>query len=373
MMLYSSKHYNYFDDMKITPTQSLSLSYVQAIGISFVVIGHLSITLFDLFKPYVFHMPLFFFLGGVLYKDRAAFKSVLKILKKHIPYIIYTYIIISIIAIYLSNKFGFYVGTIYEPTIGETIKTIFKRNFNNNSFFLVAWFLFAYVLVSVLMTFILKIKSNSILFIFSLLSGYYGMTFLSLEYIHSDNQVFNLASQVSVGSMYYVLGHLFKDAYLKMKSPYIILISFIILVSINNVTPIIPIGMAWSKYGMSFYLHLITSMLCITTIFVISNIVAEYYKELSLVKLIDGYSKSIMSYHLLAFLLVDFVFYYLGMYDIKNSSGTKHYANKQFFTLYFMAGLFIPVLATYMINSSINRMKIKYQSTIASFNSHQDI
>lgn len=56
--------------MELTKSQSISIRYVQAIGILFVVMGHYPVKLFNLFTPYAFHMPLFFILGGVLYKKK---------------------------------------------------------------------------------------------------------------------------------------------------------------------------------------------------------------------------------------------------------------------------------------------------------------
>ena len=51
---------------RISPQESLFLNYVKAIGIFLVVVGHYRWLPPTLFHPYIFHMPLFFIVGGIL-------------------------------------------------------------------------------------------------------------------------------------------------------------------------------------------------------------------------------------------------------------------------------------------------------------------
>ena len=49
--------------------ESTALNYAKAIGIITVVIGHFRGVPFNYFQPYMYHMPLFFFLGGVFINE----------------------------------------------------------------------------------------------------------------------------------------------------------------------------------------------------------------------------------------------------------------------------------------------------------------
>lgn len=53
----------------ISHEHSLTMDYVKAFGMIFVLVGHINNDIFNVYYAYLFHMPLFFFIGGVLYKD----------------------------------------------------------------------------------------------------------------------------------------------------------------------------------------------------------------------------------------------------------------------------------------------------------------
>ncbi|HIA0230031.1 TPA: hypothetical protein ACWOSY_000326 [Enterobacter cloacae] len=70
----------------LTSEQSLSISYMKAIGIIVVVIGHYTSGFFNVMQPYLYHMPLFFFVGGLTLKNEiVTFKALRKLSKKNNP------------------------------------------------------------------------------------------------------------------------------------------------------------------------------------------------------------------------------------------------------------------------------------------------
>lgn len=64
---------------RLTNEQSLALSYAKAFGIILVVIGHYKNTFFNIYHPYLFHMPLFFSLADIHLTLNAVWRSQPKI------------------------------------------------------------------------------------------------------------------------------------------------------------------------------------------------------------------------------------------------------------------------------------------------------
>lgn len=342
--------------------ESLSVRYAQCFGIVSVVLGHYAIKPLDVLQPYVFHMPLFFLIGGLLFKDRCVSKVIMGVLKKHIMYIVYTFVIISLIAVYLRDSFGLWVGNIYPEKIEDSIVWTLQHNFHNNNYFLVGWFLFAYAIVSIICAVLLKIKSKIIISILAIALGYIGMEYVSPLYFENKLQAYNLLSQVMVGSMFYLLGFLFKGELLKLASPYIPIISIAILFTMKSYSILLGMGMSGSSYPHGFYAHTVSSLLCVATIFTITNILSQMPVKFNLLSLIGNQSKVIMSYHLLAFTCADFFFYKLGMYDISKTAALKHFVSPQYWYFYPLAGIGLPLLlAVALLNAKKIHMNISIQ------------
>lgn len=46
-----------------------AIDYAKALGIIVVVIGHYSNNIFNVMTPYMYHMPLFFMIGGIVFNE----------------------------------------------------------------------------------------------------------------------------------------------------------------------------------------------------------------------------------------------------------------------------------------------------------------
>ncbi|HHR5811022.1 acyltransferase family protein [Providencia alcalifaciens] len=346
--------------MELTKSQSISIRYVQAIGILFVVMGHYPVKLFNLFTPYAFHMPLFFILGGVLYKKRNYASLISRNIKKHGGYIFINYIIIAFIMTVFNEIYSVPVSNlIINNSIFDTISYVLDRNFHNNTFFLVAWFLFAYMIVSIIAPIIFIIKNRVLLFSIIILIGYFSVNTLAIEYQQSKIQSYNLITQVLVGLMYYSIGYLLKDFLLSSKSVAGILVAFFILIALHTNGKIAGMGMAWSSYSMGFWTHLLVSVTCAYIIFNITNIASSISDEVQLFSSIGKYSRSIMSYHLLSFLIIDLAFYYTGVYDIKKSGALNHYSDNRFYVIYISAGIIIPITLGFLSSNALRKIKFR--------------
>jgi len=315
-----------------------------------VVLGHYGIVPPYIFEPYTFHMPLFFLLGGILFKETSILQTIKNITIKHLWYIVYTYIIISAIALLISNYYNISIGEIYKSTISDTFKNIFDKNFHNNGYFLVAWFLFSYALASLLCRVIIYIKKQVIILGIAILFGFVGMGYVASLYAETSNQTYNLISQVLVGSMFYLIGFVFKKTLLSMKSLYIPIMSIVIIFTMKNFGVLGGLLMSWSKYPQGFIFHTLSSLLSICTILAITNAAASQDKKLNLLALIGSKSKIIMSYHLLTFTILDIVFYKLGMYNMKSASYLNHYSTPHYWFLYIATGIVLPIIISLAVD-----------------------
>ncbi|WP_368878080.1 acyltransferase family protein [Proteus mirabilis] len=341
----------------LTEQQSLTIRYVQAIGIIFVVMGHYPIRPVDIMQPYLFHMPLFFFLGGILYHEKSFLTLCKSILRKHILYIIYTYIIIGSIATFILNDISpLAINKIFKNGFFDTILFTLKSNFHNNSFFLVAWFLFAYSIVSICSNILISIVKNKFtLFFIALTLGYFAVEYLSIDYKNNKLQGVNLLIQVMYGTMFYIIGYIFKKDIFKLNQVYIPIIILVILFTEKINFNMKVMVMSWSQYPDGFIMHSMNAILCIIFIFSVCSLISS--KEYKIIKLIGRHSKSIMSYHLLSFILLDFLFSLIWKYDLSNIRGLSHYSTKEFWFLYVIVGVFIPISIELFYNRIIIKIK----------------
>ena len=79
----------------MTERQSLAVDYLKAVGIIAVVSGHYDGSFINFLRPYIFHMPLFFFVGGLLFKTGKKGGVFAKnLLVKYIFYIVVSYAVL---------------------------------------------------------------------------------------------------------------------------------------------------------------------------------------------------------------------------------------------------------------------------------------
>jgi hypothetical protein len=143
--------------MKLSKEESTSLYLVKAIGITSVVFGHY-VGFIKFLNPYYFHIPLFFFIGGITLKDSFNAKHLLKSVSSLLSYITTRYIIIGWLSIFL-----IYIGfsSLSDPFGNGVIDSVIKAyssNMHDNQLFLVAWFLVAYILALVFCTIVVSLS-----------------------------------------------------------------------------------------------------------------------------------------------------------------------------------------------------------------------
>lgn len=339
--------------------ESKTISFAQATGIMAVVIGHFYFQPFDVMQPYVFHMPLFFFLGGLLLSiNNGLALKLKKTITKHGWYLIKGYTITGVISIFLVSYFGVEKRKPFADSIISTIELIVKSNFGNNSLFVVGWFLLAYMLSSLacilLVAVIDKRKfKNAFIFIFILIFFYFGMLYFPSLHVDRSHYIANLLSQICTASGFILTGYLLRKHWFRILRVDVMVGLFFIMLVMKNQGLLQGLNIAWSEYPSGILLSILTSLSGIYVIFVLCYSLANIRGHYSIILFISKNTKSIMTYHILSFFIVDLVFYLIGKYDITTSATYSHYKNINTWPIYILSGLTLPLLAVYIYEVSL--------------------
>ena len=329
------------------------LDYVKALGIISVVIGHYPGDPFVLLKPYVYHMPLFFFLGGVLFNTRRSLLShSVNLIKKHLSYIVVVYLLLALIFAMLHQLYPIAYTSMWRGTVLDSILYPIEQGFHGGSYFFVGWFLFAYAIVSLLCFIVISlltrllsspVRRQAAVLITALLMGYAGMDYVAQLYQASTLFYLNLLAQILVGASFFLLGYAGKNLIMKHSGVYGFVTAFVVIYVMSQYNVLEPMVIAWSKYPLGFAYQTLTALAGIVAVFSVAKIIA-HYEHIPLLRRIGQQSKPIMSYHILAFVLLDIVFSWLGLWDLHNTKALNHYYSQFTWPIYIGLGIAIPML-----------------------------
>lgn len=327
--------------------QRTSVNYAKAIGILLVVIGHFTNYASDIIRPYIFHMPLFFFIGGLVYKEKTNKAIIINAIKRYWFYLLACYFLTGVIALIFHHYFGTIVRTPFSDGILPTIKTVVDNNFNNNPWFIFGWFILSYPFVIIFANIYNKIgRKNStriVLFTALLLYTYYITNHLSVYTLLSKSFSLNLLCQISVGLFYFILGTLSKKKIFKFNSITSLFILIIFYYALSNIGFTSEMGMSFSRYPKGFLSHTIGALIGIAITFNLAIIFSQTKKD-SLFEYIGLRSKDVMTFHMLSFSAIDSLFIMFGAYTPAKIPGIlDHYHSNFSFPLYFLGGIFISI------------------------------
>lgn len=336
--------------MKFTESQYKTISFVQAAGIVSVIIGHLNNQPFDVLHPYVFHMPLFFLLGGMLLSiDNGLFFRIKNTVTKHGLYLIKSYIITGVLSLLLVYYFNVEERKPFADGVFNTIIYTIKSNFGNNGLFVVGWFLLAYILAniacSVIAAITSKINNKKVVYlVVCFVSFYLGIIYFPSLHVDRSHYIANLSSQVFTATSFMLLGYTFKEYIFKLLRLDVALVLFFIMIIIKNSGLQKGVNMAWSVYPSGLTLSIFTSLSGIYILFCACHAFSTLTGASQLISYISRNTKSIMTYHIFSFFLVDLFFSFAGIYDSEKIATYAHYKNIDAWPLYVIAGVVIPLL-----------------------------
>ncbi|MDM3348563.1 acyltransferase family protein [Citrobacter sp. Cf116] len=359
----------------IEQEKSLAMDYAKAFGIFFVLIGHIANEVFNFYNAYLFHMPLFFLIGGMLYKgNRTLINLSVHVIKKQTPFIVITYLIIGYISIIITSNYGIRIGDAFSINIYETIKLAIKSNFHNNKLFLTCWFLFAYIFVSIfssaaiqLFEKVIKNKtlSNIALVVFCIACIVISINHLALEYATTRNYKTNLMCQILTGMAFYTLGYTLKNVFYRMLNFYAFILLTTLLFIFKNYGLSTQTIMSWSYYPDGVLMTVINALIGAYAIFYISSLLAKCSDEMKLLRNIGQKSRTIMAYHLLVYVVLDIIAAKLGIYSLVGTDAyNNHYISNWSLPIYIAAGLFIPLLLSQAKDTLFGALKPKFLSPL---------
>lgn len=351
---------------KITQQESLAIDYAKAIGIFFVVLGHYDASVMNLFKPYTFHMPLFFLIGGITLNYKKEFSKYIKrSTKSVISYAAITYLITGIISEFLATRYSIpALGNAFISNPITTIKTAFTYNFANNRLFVVAWFLLAYYIASLLCMLICKFIYNrgiegaaAIIFCLGVLIGFYAINVCS---IGKTGQLTNIITQSMVALMFFMIGNSLREYLHVFTSPFLALACCVVIYLLRGFGMTSDFIMSLSSYPYGAVVTIAQSLCGIYMVmFLASSLSGNHYNW---IKFIGKRTKSIMSYHIFSFILLDLLFYKAGMYDIRKTDAFIHFKSWYTMPLYVSFSILVPALGNYLYEQIKNFVKSRSKS-----------
>ncbi len=339
-----------------------SIDVLKGILIILVVIGHVDNGYISKFIN-IFHMPAFFFVSGMLFKDeyikntRYFIKN--RVVKLYISFIKYNAVILVLhnvfvrVGIYSANsETSKYMSTIY--TLKDYLINFFKLFLFSGVEQLggATWFLISMIQVSIMFyiirKIIYKISKNKLTndFIVFIIIG----VIANLLVINNIKLVKFLDTSI-MGLYFYYMGYLYSKLKLKIKFD---LKYFIFTLSTLLIfTPKLKVSMVNNSYT-NILLFNIMSVLGIY----ISLMFSELIKDKKTISIIGRYTLEIMSLHFLAFKIVSL----LCAIILKNKNIIGYFpvfyeANVIIKILYVIIGVLIPIIISKFIKKILELKK----------------
>ncbi|MGL6259591.1 acyltransferase family protein [Vibrio sp. WXL210] len=333
--------------MSALSKQDSEVLYItRALGIVLVVVGHYLWHPNWTWSPYLFHMPLFFILGGIVAKPVANPRYWLsKLVKDSLLYYLFWYCLLAILTWGIMSLWH----TSIDFNLGHDIDVLYfplVHNSHNNSLFMVGWFIIAYCLTKaafqVFITLTRGLMSPAVVAAIGLAVGFWAIEVLAPIYSELRSWALNLFIQLCVGWMYFSIGYALRQYLHYLASMTALLVSWFGLAFLIRFGSVQELSMSWSQYPNGFLLHLCASVF--GSLGVISA--AALLRKLNTCQhltMIGQLSKAIMTLHITFFVLVDLVFAEIGLIESQSITALNHYVTPQAFVVYLIAGLYGPI------------------------------
>jgi fucose 4-O-acetylase-like acetyltransferase len=367
------------------------LGYLRALAIIIVILAHTNLAgldtirpfdmFFDLFSPFSFAIPVFFFASGYFYEDTARFfgyakkrfsRLVIPYYLWNIFYVVIFFVVTSIGLLQWAAKINLYTF-FYQPwTTGD------QYAFNITGWFVLCLFLAQIIYILIRKTVgALKLKNEYFLFAFFLALGLLGTYLPTIGF----NTLILVFSRVLFSLPFLQFGYLYKSKIEKFDKPSYrnIIISIIVLA-------VIQVGL-FTVYGgkldyepLTAQFHgkilqpFLSSFTGIWLCLQISTLIAKFMKPKwapsRLLRYIGDNSWGIMINQFLGFWLLSTAFFFAGApgfnvvrYKTDIFYDYLLYGNPFSEILYLVIGLFFPLLLAYCLAKSRTRIKNYIESS----------
>lgn len=297
------------------------INLLKALAIILVVSGHLEFRLFDMFPPYSFQLALFFFISGMLFKDKYL-DNVFEYVKRRVKSLLVLYFLYSafyaVVTIGIEKLTGKFWG------MELSLKNFFITPFLNGHQFDLScpmWFvpqLFITMIMFLYCQRLLREKSEPIKFVFYTLLGFLA---IPITKIVPEVTPLLLVIVRTIFSLFFVyLGHFYTT---KIEGKYniftpkilgaIICLQAVLWHFNRDFTPEHGIGLSyvlvWARFDNQIIVPVLTSITGIWFSMWFINVTYEYIKNINFIKLIGENTYHIMANHLFVmFILTAIIF-----------------------------------------------------------------
>ena len=295
---------------------SEKINLLKALAIILVVSGHLEFRLFDMFPPYSFQLALFFFISGMLFKDKYL-DSVFEYVKRRVKSLLVLYFLYSafyaVVTIGIEKLTGKFWG------MELSLKNFFITPFLNGHQFDLScpmWFvpqLFITMIIFLYCQRLLREKSEPIKFAFYTLLGFLAIPLTKIVPEVTPLLLFIVRTIFSLFFVY--LGHFYTT---KIEGKYniftpkvlgaVICLQAILWHFNRDFTPEHGIGLSyvlvWARFDSQLIVPVLTSLTGIWFSLFFVEVAYNYIKDIKFVKMIGENTYHIMANHLLIMYII---------------------------------------------------------------------
>lgn len=329
-------------------TFSGEITLLKALAIMLVVSGHLEFSIFGMFPPYSFQLALFFFISGMLFKDKYIDNASEYFLRR----------IKSLLVPYFSYEVFYLLITLaLVPVIGEffgatpSLKNFFITPFlNGHQLFLCAplWFvpqLFITLIVFLFLMRVLKpIENKYVHLVFFALLGITAIPVWKYTPVHTPLALVGMRTAFSLFFVY--LGHYYvkhiKDNYNIFTPKWlggVILFQSILWLFNRDFDPVHGIGLSyvlvWGRFDQQIIVPIFTSITGIWVSLLAVKLLYPYLKDVKFLQQMGKVTYHIMANHLFVMYILTLLLFKLTGTPL-SAKGDKIYS------------IFDPVQTTYL-------------------------
>ncbi|MCK5932391.1 MAG: acyltransferase family protein [Fulvimarina manganoxydans] len=323
----------------------------RGIGIMLVVFGHLGVTSESAFavNVYLFHMPFFFFLGGMTLRPDKGLRSLL--IHDGQALVLYTVFragLLASVSLALIALIGVTLRTTSPVDWRTWLVYPFTQQSNHVALFVVGWFMTALFATRVTTYLIIRLLGPRAAFFAALALGWAGMT-LGPKLFAAHQAVSSLAlSQIAVGTFFALAGYLSQrrawpgGRHGLLPIALGLYLALIVLIPLFALPP--TLSMAFASYDGGFFGHSIVAFLGIGLVIALARILVK----MPLLQRIGMESRAVMTWHLTIAVLVTATFASLGRLPMSDVSTFVVIEPNTYWPLYLALGTAIPVSLAFL-------------------------
>jgi fucose 4-O-acetylase-like acetyltransferase len=332
-----------------------TIDIMSAIGILFVVMGHNYQPASFFLPAYMFHMPLFFFISGYLFRVHVEPAAKLAFVKKKVlhqllPYFAFNLVFCGI-TIFL-RRYGLFINNTYS------LDNLFLEPFftgHQTPLIAPMWFLLQLFVLNIVFQTMYWSTRTIVVWALSLPILVAGL-YLTHKGLGHPLRWELLLVRTGFAAMFFQFGIIvarYKRRVSGMVSnPALIAVTWIAVSAIPAYFGNTSYSILWgSVENPNIFVPIVSSLLIVLMVYGISQIMALIVNEGSFILTIGQSSFWIMSLHLSVFFLVNAGFYMLGRIEkIRLEQVYSAYNGERTFMIYLAAGLLFPIFVSKMFH-----------------------